>query len=212
VPLLAIVDVPAFKIDDMSIDFEYQIRDIETSESATELGIQAKVEVQYWFVKAEVSGSYSNKTANRRETDQRTTLRITVHASQKDIPEGLSRVLDMLHDQLQVVPLTSGTLAPTPTARIDSINPLLVSKTATPPVTLNVRGSGLVGGSKAEVDDTTITPVTLTGAPLAVATGATDVTSASVQLTLATTTKVGEKTLTIITPQGKAQTKFAVMD
>jgi hypothetical protein len=93
----------------------------------------------------------------RRETDQRTTLRITVHPSQKDIPEGLSRVLDMLHDQLQVVPLSSGTLAPTPTARIDTVNPLLLSKAATQPVTLNVRGSGLAGGSKAEVDDTTVT-------------------------------------------------------
>jgi hypothetical protein len=210
VPLLAIVDVPAFRINDMTIDFEYHIRDIETTTSETELGIEAKVEAQFWFVKVEVKGSYKSKTANVRETDQSTTLRITVHASQQTIPEGLSRVLDMLHEQLQVVPLSTGTLLPTPTARIDSISPLIVSKGAAQPITVDVEGGQLREGSKAEVDDTTVTPVTLKNAPLTPVAPATDVTKASVELTLTAATKLGEKTLSVLTPQGRAQTKFAV--
>jgi Protein of unknown function (DUF2589) len=210
VPLLAIVDVPAFRINDMTIDFEYHIRDVETSTTSTEFGVEATVEAQFWFVKVEVKGSYSNKTANTRETDQSTTLRITVHAGQQSIPEGLSRVLDMMHDQLQVVPLSSGTLLPTPSARIESVNPLIVSKGASQPVTLDVQGSGLTGGSKAEVDDTTVTGVTLEGAPLAPVAPATDVAKATVKMSLVQATKPGEKTLTILTPQGRAQTRFAV--
>ena len=117
VPLLAIVPIPFLRINDMSINFEYSIRDVVTAESKSEANVSAEVKAKYWFVSATVKGSYSNQSSNKRETDQRATLKINVNAIQDRMPEGLGKVLDMLHENMKVVPLSSGTpiaLPPSP--------------------------------------------------------------------------------------------------
>lgn len=116
VPLLAIVPIPYIRINDMTIDFEFQIKDVITSESTTEKKVSTKARVGGWFYKVNVKGSYSNRNVNKRQTDRRTTLKITVNAVQDEMPEGLSRVLDTLHESMKVVPLTAGTEIAMPTA------------------------------------------------------------------------------------------------
>lgn len=106
VPLLAIVPIPYIRINDMTIDFEFQIKDVETSESTTERNISTDAKARGWFYEVNLKGSYSNRTANKRETDRRTTLKIIVNAVQDQIPEGLGKVLDILHESMKVVPLS----------------------------------------------------------------------------------------------------------
>ncbi|PWG62710.1 DUF2589 domain-containing protein [Spiribacter halobius] len=89
----------------MTIDFEFQIRDVETRESTSVRKVSAEAKANYWFFKVKVKGSYSNRTTNKRQTDRRTTLKITVNAVQDEIPEGLGRVLDILHESVKVVPI-----------------------------------------------------------------------------------------------------------
>lgn len=108
VPLLAIVPIPYIRISDMTIDFEFEIKDVETSESTTDKNISTSASSSYWFVKGEVKGSFTTKTTNKRETDRRATLKITVNAVQDSIPEGLGKVLDMLNEAMKVVPLSAG--------------------------------------------------------------------------------------------------------
>ncbi len=116
VPLLAIVPIPFIRINDMNISFEYSIKDIQTAESRTEKNVSAEVKAKYWFVSATVKGSYSNQNINKRETDQRATLKITVNALQDRMPEGLGKVLDLLQESMKVVPLSSGTVVSRPPA------------------------------------------------------------------------------------------------
>lgn len=112
VPLLSIVPIPYIRINDMTIDFEFQIKDIESRESTTAAKVSTAAKGGAWFFRASVKGSYSNRTINKRETDRRTTLKITVNAVQDQIPEGLGRVLDILHDSIKVVPLGTATEIP----------------------------------------------------------------------------------------------------
>jgi len=114
VPLLAIVPIPYIRISDMTIDFEFQIKDVETYESTTVKKLSTEAKGGGWFFSMTVKGSYSNRTVNKRETDRRTTLKITVNAVQDAIPEGLGRVLDMLADSIKAVPLTAGTVISLP--------------------------------------------------------------------------------------------------
>ncbi len=104
VPLLTIVPIPYIRISDMTIDFEYQIRDVETKATDQEAKIATKAQVGGWFWKVEVKGSYTYKSTTRRSTDRRSTLKVTVNAVQDEIPEGLSRVLDILGEAIKVVP------------------------------------------------------------------------------------------------------------
>jgi hypothetical protein len=107
VPLLSIVPIPFIRINDMTIDFEYKISDVQTSESTTEKNVTAEVKAKAWFASTTIKGSYTNKNTNKRQTDTSSTLRITVNALQDVMPEGLSRVLDILHESTKVVPLTA---------------------------------------------------------------------------------------------------------
>lgn len=107
VPLLAIVPIPYIRINDMTIDFEFQIKDVETHESVTQRKVSVSAKAGGWFYKVKIKGSYSNRTVNKRETDRRTSLKITVNAVQDQIPEGLGRILDMLNEATKVVPLTA---------------------------------------------------------------------------------------------------------
>lgn len=112
VPLLAIVPIPYIRINDMTIDFEFQIKDVDTHESTTEKKVSMKAKAGGWFYKVSVKGSYSNRTVNKRETDRRTTLKITVNAVQDQMPEGLGRVLDILNESTKVVPIGTATEIP----------------------------------------------------------------------------------------------------
>lgn len=109
VPLLAIVPIPFIRIDDMTIDFEYHIKDIETSKSVTQAKVSTQAKASGWFWKTNIKGSFSNRTVNKRETDRRTTLKVTVNAVQDQIPEGLGRVLDILNESTKVVPIGNAT-------------------------------------------------------------------------------------------------------
>jgi hypothetical protein len=114
VPLLSILPIPYIRISDMTIDFEFEIKDVESRESTSVAKVSTEAKGGFWFFKASVKGSYSNRTVNKRQTDRRTSLKITVNAVQDEIPEGLGRVLDILHDSIKVVPL--GTATPIPGA------------------------------------------------------------------------------------------------
>jgi hypothetical protein len=211
VPLLAIVPVPFIRIDDMTIDFEYKIHDVETTQRSEEGNIQGKVEVNYFAVKAELSGGYSNKSSNKRETDQSVTMRINVRASQDAIPEGLARVLDMMHEQLKVVPLETGALLAKPTAKILSISKTTIKLGASTPTAITLTGENLNGAAiigPATPEDAGVTVVlNTTPAPTA--------TTLSVNVTLAagaTGAKVGEKTIRIYTENGTASAKIMIVE
>lgn len=210
VPLLSIVPVPFIRIDDMSIDFEYKIHDVETTEHAEEGNIQGKVEVNYFAVKAELSGGYSNKTNNKRETDQSVTMRINVRASQDSIPEGLSRVLDMMHEQLKVVPLETGALLSKPTAKITAIDKTTVKMRNGTILDTSAHTIVLTGEHLQEA--AVIGTTTPEDAKVQIAMTAHTATSITVTVTLVEGAKPGEKTIRIYTDNGTASAKITLVD
>lgn len=222
VPLLAIVPIPFIRIDDMTIDFEYKIHDVETTEHTEEGNIQGKVEVNYFAVKAELSGGYSNKTSNKRETDQSVTMRINVRASQDSIPEGLARVLDMMHEQLKVVPLETGALLAKPTAKINSISQTIIKMHSsgttlnTSPTTITLTGENLDGvaiiGSSTSEDPAVTVSNLVVNRTTATANNPATIIDIKVDVAIANGAKLGEKTIRMYTDHGVVSAKITVVD
>lgn len=102
VPILSIVPIPYIRISDMTIDFEFQIKDTETTNTSSEMTANVKAKASYWFFSVEVNASYTNKSETKRSTDRSTTFRIHVNAVQDEVPGGLGKVLDLL--QAAIVP------------------------------------------------------------------------------------------------------------
>lgn len=126
VPLLAIVKIPALAIDTVDITFDMEVKNSETTkeseDKAGKFAADASVGWGPFSLKVHVEGSVSSHKENTRQTDQSAKYHVEVHASDKGMPEGLARVLDIMNSAI----------APTSVKQ----NP------ATPPKTQALRESG----------------------------------------------------------------------
>ena len=123
VPILSIIPIPFIRIEDLTVTFEFKIRDIQSRVSKLETtgstGFSVDTEAKAKFgggilgflggpkvgIKTkthfEVNASVTYQSTNRRSTDRSATFRMTLKAVQDQIPEGLSRVLTILNDTIQ---------------------------------------------------------------------------------------------------------------
>ena len=110
-PLLAIVPIPLLVIDDLNISFKANISaESSTKESALDsssLSAGASGSLEYRFVKANFTASYSSKkdstaTANSRYSVEYT-MDVNVHASQAGMPAGLATMLQILSSSARTV-------------------------------------------------------------------------------------------------------------
>lgn len=104
VPMLTIVPIPSLQVDVVDITFDMEVKSSTTEASKT--GANATVEASaaggWGPFKAEVkvTGSVSTSKENTRTSDTSAKYHVQVKAGSRDIPEGLSRVLDIMHQAI----------------------------------------------------------------------------------------------------------------
>ncbi|WP_420403990.1 DUF2589 domain-containing protein [Nisaea sp.] len=125
VPLLSMVEAPHISIEDLSVSFEFKIRDVmsksnqfklaTSSTTSASLNIKNTVGANIGLPQFKLGASASTETtANfktnfnvsatyqrsaRHETDRSATLKMTMNARQR-VPEGFQRVLSILNDAI----------------------------------------------------------------------------------------------------------------
>ncbi|MTI32111.1 DUF2589 domain-containing protein [Xanthovirga aplysinae] len=108
VPVLTIVPIPFIRINEFNLNFKAKITSIETEQTkkSNSLAMDASISAsaKYLFFKANMNASVSSKKDSSSTKDSRYsteyTMDINVHAQQDDIPAGLSRMLNILEDQV----------------------------------------------------------------------------------------------------------------
>ncbi len=122
VPMLAIVPIPYIRIQDLTVDFEFRVRETITTTSKTEIttGNNTKTTVDTTTklgggflsflggpsatIKANVTSQFnvsaSYKTSNTQTQDRSAWISMNMKAVQDTMPEGLSRVLTILNDSI----------------------------------------------------------------------------------------------------------------
>lgn len=107
VPFLAIVNVPALMVRTVDITFDMEVKESESHHDAEskEASLDATAKVGWGPFSAEVKvhGAISSHQENTRSTDRSAKYHIAVHASDDGMPEGLSRVLDILQKAIAPV-------------------------------------------------------------------------------------------------------------
>jgi len=108
VPLLACVRVPALSIDTVDIVFDMEVKSSSSSKSSEDDALSAKVDASAKWgavrVAVSIQGSVATHKENTRSTDNSAKYHVEIHAADKGMPEGLSRVLDIL--QSAIVPVS----------------------------------------------------------------------------------------------------------
>ena len=100
VPILSIVNVPSLCIDDVKVVFDMEVKETTSSEDKTDkegkLDADAHLKIGPFKMNVKVSGSIACHQSNTRSTDNSAKYHVEVHAANTSIPEGLSRMLDIL--------------------------------------------------------------------------------------------------------------------
>ena len=101
IPLLAMVKVPSLSIDLVDITFDMEVKSSETQseidDKKGELEAEMGLQIGPFSMKAKVKGSISSHKENTRKSDNSAKYHVQVRATQGEMPEGLSRVLDILN-------------------------------------------------------------------------------------------------------------------
>lgn len=105
VPMLAIVPIPTLQVDVIDIIFNMEIKSSTSSEdtSAKSGSLEASVSGGFGAFSASVkiNGSISSSEKNTRTSDTSAKYHVEVKATSKPLPEGLSRVLDMMNQAIK---------------------------------------------------------------------------------------------------------------
>lgn len=107
VPFLALVNVPALAIKSVDITFDMEIKTSESSRESEDksASLDATMKCGWGPFSAEVkvAGSIASHKENTRSTDKSAKYHVEVHARDDGMPEGLSRVLDILQSAIAPV-------------------------------------------------------------------------------------------------------------
>lgn len=100
VPILSIVKVPTLAIDVVDVTFDMEVKSSTSSESASdkkgELEANAGLKIGPFHMDVKIKGSISCHEKNTRSSDNSAKYHVQVHAKDFGMPEGLSRMLDVL--------------------------------------------------------------------------------------------------------------------
>jgi len=104
VPLLAIVNVPNLSISTVDITFDMEVKSSFETKSSLDAEASAKGEAKVGWgpfsVKVSVQGKVSSHKESTRKSDNSAKYHVAVHAEDRGMPEGLARVMDILHTSI----------------------------------------------------------------------------------------------------------------
>jgi len=95
-PVLGLVPLPALLVEDVTIDFEMEVKSAVKDTSSTEATASATASGKYFGVGFSVSGSVTAKAENTRSTDKSAKYTVHVQAKQQAMPEGLAKLLQAM--------------------------------------------------------------------------------------------------------------------
>ncbi|CAM1360976.1 conserved hypothetical protein [Tenacibaculum litopenaei] len=103
VPFLTMLTIPSLRIDEVNIDFNARLSSTETRNVSSEFAASAELGINYKIVNFKASASYKRNTSQGVKVDKTYNLGVKVRAVNDELPEGLSRILDMLEDSIAAV-------------------------------------------------------------------------------------------------------------
>ena len=122
VPLLAIVKVPNLSITRVDITFDMEVKSSflakDSTDTAGKFAADAHLSMGPFSLNVHVEGSVATHKENTRSSDNSAKYHVQVLAEDSGMPEGLARVLDILHTAIvpTVVPAGGAPLVPPPGA------------------------------------------------------------------------------------------------
>lgn len=106
VPILTITPIPYIRIDEMTIDFKAKLTDQVVHKDSSSTAVSSSVSGSYgsfwspYKANFRVSATHKTNSSNVSAQKREYSMDIHVRAVQDELPQGLSRILDILEDAI----------------------------------------------------------------------------------------------------------------
>lgn len=103
VPFLTMLTIPSLRVDEVDINFNARLSSVETRKVSSKFAFDAKLGLRFKFINFKASASYRRNTVQGSKVEKTYNLGVRVRAVNDELPEGLSKVLNMLEDSIASV-------------------------------------------------------------------------------------------------------------
>lgn len=107
-PLLSLVPVPAFTMDEATVAFSMEVKEsvVDTSSSSKE--VDATASYSFWGFHGSISGKVSTQSGHTRQSDQSAKYDITARAVQQPPAEGMAKLTSIFAATMEPIAAGSG--------------------------------------------------------------------------------------------------------
>lgn len=103
-PLLSLVPLPAFTMDELTVDFNMEIKSMDMEDSKTHKDVSSTVKYNSWFgLNASITGNVSSDTEHKRQTDSTATYKIHARAVQQQPSEGMAKLTALFAQSMEPI-------------------------------------------------------------------------------------------------------------
>jgi hypothetical protein len=96
VPILAMVNIPSLRIQDVDIQFNAKINGVEEVKTTQSFDIKGEAGFGMGPFKLKVSASFQRSTTSGSRVEREYTMAVKVKATQDEMPPGLEKILNLL--------------------------------------------------------------------------------------------------------------------
>lgn len=102
-PLLSLVPVPAFFMEEATVSFSMDVNVSTTDTSSTSQEASMGLSTSFWGIKASISGKVSSNSTSSRQQSSAAKYDIYVRATQKEPAEGMTKLTSMLASTIEPI-------------------------------------------------------------------------------------------------------------
>lgn len=102
-PLLSLVPVPAFTMDEATVRFTMEIKEINKIKSEVNTEAKAEAGVSNWGFKAKISGKVTTSSSNTRTSDHSAKYDIFARAVQQPPAEGMAKLTSIFASVIEPI-------------------------------------------------------------------------------------------------------------
>lgn len=105
-PLLSLVPLPALTMDEVTVDFNMEVKTTETATNNTHEDLKTTLDYKSWWgLDTNITGSVSSDTEHKRESDSSATYTIHARAIQQPPAEGMAKLTALLSNAMEPIDL-----------------------------------------------------------------------------------------------------------
>ncbi len=105
-PLLSLVPLPAFTMDELTVDFEMEVKQSDIKEDKSKSEVSSNLSYKSWFgLNANITGNISSESTHKRESDSTATYKIHARAVQQEPSEGMAKLTSLFAQMMEPIPV-----------------------------------------------------------------------------------------------------------